>query len=485
MIVQIVLVIVTAVQVNSQEMCPSVCQCHRENATCKNVFSDVTNMTQHTFHSGLRRLLVTGGTNLDLEEDLFLRWNITSLTSLDLARNYISKIWQRAFYSLVDLRNLNLSGNNITTLHSQTFYNNTRLVRLSLAKNSITDLHPSTFLRNVRLHQIYMYGNKITLLHPYLFKNIVELETVNLAENRIIAIHPSTFLNNSALRYLDISRNQITFIHPDTFIHNKELNFLHLDGNNITEISNTLFRGLEQLEDLDFSNNKIEELNPLVFYNIFTSTNRQNHQVSKLKRLNLAHNMIRSFNFELYFPMSNNFDISNPKFQLEYLNVSSNRLTTLDVTSMKWLYHTTTVTNLTANPWNCDCSVLHEVWRGLKHKLTLHCASPRELQGKTWDVIEVFCSPVGGPSAVTTTLIVTGVLLIFAIGGGLILAIVVKGRRIKRKTPEYCDVLPPSASHISVHSYAEVGAGSSHVTVKSYSGVVRNLHTTQLIPTQM
>ena len=79
---------------------------------------------------------------------------------------------------------------------------------------------------------------------------------------------------------------------------------------------------------------------------------------------------------------------------------------------MKWLNQTTAVTDLTGNTWNCDCSVLLEAWRGLKHKLTLHCASPRQLQGKSWDVIEVFCSKVGDPSVVTITLILIGVLLV-------------------------------------------------------------------------
>jgi hypothetical protein len=144
--------------------------------------------------------------------------------------------------------------------------------------------------------------------------------------------------------------------------------------------------------------------------------------------------MIRSFNFELYFPSSSNSDTFNPPFQLEYLNLSSNHLTTLDVTSVKWLTDTTAVTDLTANPWNCDCSVLPEVWRELKHKLTLHCASPRELKGKSWDVLEGFCFLVaedmnGGPSGITTTIIVTGVVLVCAVGGGLVLAKVLKRLR--------------------------------------------------------
>jgi hypothetical protein len=131
MIVQIVLVIVTAVQVNSQELCPSVCQCNGDSATCTDLFGDVRDTVQHGFSGTLWDLRVNGRTNLELEEDLFLRWNITSLTTLDLSQNSITKIWQRTFYSLAYLQILDLSGNNITTLDSQTFSYNTGLVLLS------------------------------------------------------------------------------------------------------------------------------------------------------------------------------------------------------------------------------------------------------------------------------------------------------------------------------------------------------------------
>jgi hypothetical protein len=68
---------------------------------------------------------------------------------------------------------------------------------------------------------------------------------------------------------------------------------------------------------------------------------------------------------------------------------------------------------------------------------------------------------------------VIGVLLICAIVGGLILARVLKGRRNKPKTLDYCDVYAPTASHISLYSYAEVGAGPSQVTFQSYADVGR------------
>jgi hypothetical protein len=85
--------------------------------------------------------------------------------------------------------------------------------------------------------------------------------------------------------------------------------------------------------------------------------------------------------------------------------------------------------------------------------------------------MEEFCSVVGGPSVVNTTLIVICVLLVCAVGGSITSAKMVKGRRNKPKTPEYCDVYPPRASHISLHSYEEIDVGPSLVTAESYVDV--------------
>ena len=348
---------------------------------------------------------------------------------LNLGRNSINYIDSSTFENERCLTEIYISGNKITSIEPDTFSVNVELQWLNLNDNNITDIQPSAFQTNSKLTGLQIAGNITASINPGTFDNNRELKWLNLERNIISDVHPSTFRNNSRLRHLDISRNKITSLNPDTFIHNRELTFLYLQGNNITEISNSSFHGLEQLEELDLSNNNIEELNPLAFNNTFPSTNRQNHQVSKLKRLNLAQNKIRFFNFELYFPMNSNSDTPNPTYHLEHINLSSNRLTTLDVASMRWLNKTTVVTDLKGNPWNCDCSVLLVLWRELKNKLTLHCASPRELQGKSLDVIELFCSVVGDPSVITTTLIVIGVLLVCAVGGGLILAQVVKKLR--------------------------------------------------------
>jgi hypothetical protein len=108
----------------------------------------------------------------------------------------------------------------------------------------------------------------------------------------------------------------------------------------------------------------------------------------------------------------------------------------------------------------------------------LHCASPEQLGGKSWDVIEDFCLLVGGPSVLTTTLTETRVLLICSIGGGLILAKVLKRLRKRPKASEYCDVYAPKASHISVHSYAEIVA--SRLTSQiDFMQMLKGRHTSQ------
>jgi len=74
------------------------------------------------------------------------------------------------------------------------------------------------------------------------------------------------------------------------------------------------------------------------------------------------------------------------------LNVSSNLLNSLEAASVRWLKHTAAVTDLSENPWKCDCYALGEAWRELRHKLTLKCSSPEDRRGHMWDMIGDLCT---------------------------------------------------------------------------------------------
>ena len=157
-----------------------------------------------------------------------------------------------------------------------------------------------------------------------------KLTYLDISGNRITSLDKSVFRNQGQLETLILSGNMLQSLEPELFTDCTNLRSLYISGNNVSEISNSSFSGLEQLEHLDLSNNNIQELNPLVFQNTLTSSRRQTRLVSKLKHLNLAQNKIRSFNFESYFPMSGNVDNSTPTFQLEYLDISSNCLYSVD-----------------------------------------------------------------------------------------------------------------------------------------------------------
>jgi hypothetical protein len=311
---------------------------------------------------------------------------------------------------------------------------------------------------------------------------------------------------------------------PDLFTDCTKLRSLYLSGNNISEISNSSFRGLEQLEHLDLSYNNIQELNPLAFEPFLISTNRHNHQVSKLKNLNLAHNKIRTFNFEFYFPSSTNSGTSEQTYELVSLNVSSNRLESLDAASARWLKHTVADMDLSGNPWKCECSALGEAWWELRHKLTVKCASPKDRRGRAWDVLgdscpsrhmtvnhfdtdnpnlktsvmnrrstaepestgefresdhpttkTIFINEKNGTSSLMTTILiavglVSGCILV---AGVIILVVVLKKPGDSSNAPEYINVYTGGAAYrqISKESLTDLNSKSGYATEHTYETV--------------
>jgi len=236
-----------------------------------------------------------------------------------------------------------------------------------LRNNNILNIIECGFLLIINPTYLDLSGNRIRYLDSSVFRKQGQVETLFLSENMLQCLEPGIFSDCTNLRNLSLSANKIS------------------------EISRSTSYGLENLENSDLSNNNIEELDIRVFEAFSISTNRHNHQFTKLKHRNLAQNKIRSFNFELYFPSSKNSGTSDPTYELVSLNVSSNRLDSLDATSVGWLKLAAAVTDLSGNPWKCECSALGEAWRELRHKLMVNCASPEDRTGRTLDVIEDLC----------------------------------------------------------------------------------------------
>jgi hypothetical protein len=252
---------------------------------------------------------------------------------------------------------------------------------------------------------------------------------------------------------------------------------LYLSGNNISEISTWSFSGLEQLEHLDLSNNNIHELNPHVFLNTLTSSRRQISQVSKLKHLNLTQNKIRSFNFESFFPTNSNVDASTPTFQIEYIDISSNCLYSVDAELAISLNQTRTHIDLTGNPWECVCSGVG-AWSEEQRRQTLTCALAKHVTEDSCKVLGRICpavatdsistgSAVCSTSLVTALFVTNGVLLVSTVAGaGYIVVQLLRKRRKSSRVPSYDDTyIPLSVIDTSVRLDSSASSKTDGATI--------------------
>jgi Leucine-rich repeat (LRR) protein len=163
-------VFLTTVLLTSQErLCSSVCQCSSvKEAICRDVFSVGTNLTRGTFDPGIQELTVSGNVSGVLNRDIFLKFNITALETLDLHNSKVN-IARIALHPLGNIHQLDLSYNKISALNLDMFCNNRDLWELRLDRYSITEIHPSVFRNNSRLFHLDISGNRITSINPDTF----------------------------------------------------------------------------------------------------------------------------------------------------------------------------------------------------------------------------------------------------------------------------------------------------------------------------
>jgi Leucine-rich repeat (LRR) protein len=473
-------------------------------------------------NSWLVHLDISGNKITSLNPDTFNGNGV--LWWLNLENNSITDIHSSTFRNNSMLHHLDISGNKITSINPDTFNGNRGLYWLNLANNSIADIHPSTFRNNSMLHHLDISRNKITSLEPPIFHSNIKLKWLLLGNNNIAYINPSFLLQGINLTYLDISGNRITAFDTSAFRNETHLHTLILSdnklqrlgsrlftdcwslrklclsGNNISVISDSSFYGLEQLEHLDLSNNNMEEFSPLVFQHMVSDRYGGRGRVSRLKYLNLAGNKIRYFKLHEYLPLNSNTETACTTFKLLFLNLSLNRMESLDSASVKWLNQSAAGLDLAGNPWRCECAELREAWQVLHDKLALFCAFPRHLNGKTWEVIEILCPDMNTyvefyddvnqnaktsatahslttesagleqnenngiyTSLAMTLLIINGVILVCAlVGGGFILVRYVKELKKSSEGSEYSpDYVPPPRVGSSILSSSDPNSSPS------------------------
>lgn len=228
---------------------------------------------------------------------------------------------------------------------------------LDLSRNQVQNLSQETLAHHTGFHHLKLNSNKIHFIQPGLFKDMPDLKVLDLSRNHLnvfalskinigplTAVHSLDLSNNGlytgmsdyflsespVLENLSLNSNSITKISQNTFSGSSSLTKISLHNNVILEIEDGAFDSLSHLSELDLSKNSITcitdfNLSNLTVLNLsknsvelFQSSKSESHY--KLKSLDLSENKMS------YFPLLLG------KNELQYLDISRNRLQSINVT---------------------------------------------------------------------------------------------------------------------------------------------------------
>uniref|UniRef100_A0A8D0GYD0 Tsukushi n=1 Tax=Sphenodon punctatus TaxID=8508 RepID=A0A8D0GYD0_SPHPU len=201
----------------------------------------------------------------------------TTLVSLDLSYNEITKISSTTFSRLRYLETLDLRHNSLETLPDNCF-SNSPLEDVDLSNNKLLKVVLDVFASKGQRKPINvdLSNNLISTVSRHRDKIIPNIQTLNLSENRLKDVPD---LQGLPLRYLNLDGNPVSKINKGAFVGLKDL--IHLSLSNLhvlTELSPYSFKELPTLQVLDLSNNpKVKLLNAEVFSGL-----------SSLQELNLS-----------------------------------------------------------------------------------------------------------------------------------------------------------------------------------------------------
>lgn len=262
----------------------------------------------------------------DIKENTFI--GLRNVTKLDLSRQSIIGLKDKAFFDMGRLLHLNLSSNNIGVVENSSFVN-TSITVLDLSDNKVSYLY---FLQNclTNLSELYINNNNITVVPKHVFDSQTQIKRLDLSMNRIVSIEEYSLpLKN--LQYLNIVGNRLNgIIRKNVFSPAKYLRFLDLSNFNITKIDEFAFVDLTVLARLNISNNQIETIHPNNFKGV---DNMYSLDISHNNLTNLSFNNSILTNLKAFYLNNNNLTqiskLFSNKCKLLYLDMSNNNISDL------------------------------------------------------------------------------------------------------------------------------------------------------------
>lgn len=314
--------------------------------------------------------------NLDKNKLKFLSerafGTLPSLKTLSLDHNNISFITPGAFKGLSNLIELKMAHNEyISYLHTRTFTGLKRLVRLDLSDCNLFNIPDRIFIEQIALKELLCFQNNLRRI-PGAIRGMENLTHIYLERNKIEAVAYNSLLGLGSLKYLNLQENRINVIHDQAFQDLVRLENFYLNDNLLYTLPRLAFQGLSCLKMLNLGGNQLTNVSKTWFSDLV-----------ELEVLYLDRN-------QLVFIEEGTFENLT---SLITLHLNSNNLTTLPFPVFQPIYFLGRL-YLFRNPWECDCSLewLKEWMESYKLVRDIPCASPSSVAGL--DLSEVIFAKV-------------------------------------------------------------------------------------------
>ncbi|KAM9804469.1 nyctalopin [Neosynchiropus ocellatus] len=352
--------------------CPPSCSCTQEKSC--SVLCDRSSLAELPKEFPCEASAI----NLDKNRLKFLSerafGTLPSLKSLSLDHNNISFITPGAFKGLPNLVELKMAHNEyISYLHTRTFTGLKKLVRLDLSDCNLFNIPDRIFIEQTALKELLCFQNNFRRI-PGAIRGMENLTHIYLERNKIEAVAYNSLLGLGSLKYLNLQENRINVIHDQAFQDLVRLENFYLNDNLLSDLPRLAFKGLSRLKMLNLGGNQLTNVSKTWFSDL-----------TELEILYLDRNQLLNIEEGTFENLTS----------LITLHLNSNNLTTLPLPVFQPIYFLGRL-YLFKNPWECDCAMewLKDWMESYNLVRDIPCASPSSVAGM--DLSEVVFTKVNG-----------------------------------------------------------------------------------------